>query len=207
MARNAEKAGFNPLTAIRNGGSAGFTTTVSHPALSSGAFIADAIGGIGRAISSYDPMAEATAKLETQIRQATLENLQADTAARLRASVGGVPVSTGGTVKPKPIPDLFVPYRDNSVEGAGRIIYLPNSDIPELDQMAVPPFGTVANDLARGGRAVGIGGPPVSTGPGGSSNPPRVLPPLAMPFDPFGDAVNWWNSKADADYARHKARF
>ena len=32
MARNAQKAGFNPLTAIRNGGSAGFTSTTSPSA-------------------------------------------------------------------------------------------------------------------------------------------------------------------------------
>lgn len=94
MVADAEAAGFNPLTAIRNGGSAGYTAT-SHPALSSGAFIADALGQVGSAIASYNPMDEATAKLEYEIKQATLANLQADTAARLKASVGGVPVSTG----------------------------------------------------------------------------------------------------------------
>ncbi|RWO96663.1 MAG: hypothetical protein EOQ98_21835 [Mesorhizobium sp.] len=94
MVRDAEAAGFNPLTAIRNGGSAGFTQT-SHPGLSSGAFIADAVGKIGNVIASHDPMAEQTAALEHQIRQETLRNLQADTSARLRASIGGVPVSAG----------------------------------------------------------------------------------------------------------------
>ncbi|TIM42886.1 MAG: hypothetical protein E5Y55_20940 [Mesorhizobium sp.] len=94
MVKKAESAGFNPLTAIRNGGSAGFVQT-SHPGLSSGAFIADAIGKVGSAIASHDPMAEKTAALEHQIRQETLRNLQADTAARRRASIGGVPVSAG----------------------------------------------------------------------------------------------------------------
>lgn len=96
MRQNAEAAGFNPLTALRAGGGAGFTTT-HHPALASGDFIAQAIGGIGNAIASIDPMRDATAKLEHQIKQATLANIQADTASRTRAtqSIGGAPVSTG----------------------------------------------------------------------------------------------------------------
>lgn len=99
MRQNAEAAGFNPLTALRAGGGAGFTTT-HHPALASGAFIGDAIAGMGNVIAAIDPMRDATAKLEHQIKQATLANLQADTAARKRASLGGVPVSTGArTVK------------------------------------------------------------------------------------------------------------
>ncbi|WP_318761689.1 hypothetical protein [Aminobacter niigataensis] len=97
MRKNAEAGGFNPLTALRAGGGAGFTTTHS-PALASGQFIAEAIGGIGNAIASIDPMRDQTAKLEHQIKQATLANIQADTATRLRASIGGVPVSTGARV-------------------------------------------------------------------------------------------------------------
>lgn len=80
MRQNAEAAGFNPLTALRAGGGAGFTTT-HHPALASGEFIAQAIGGVGNAIASIDPMRDQTAKLEHQIKQATLANIQADTAA------------------------------------------------------------------------------------------------------------------------------
>ena len=46
------KAGFNPLTALRNGSSAGFTTTVSHPGLSGlGDAIAQVGGQIGAAVS------------------------------------------------------------------------------------------------------------------------------------------------------------
>lgn len=110
LRQNAEAAGFNPLTALRAGGGAGFTTT-HHPALASGAFIADAISGIGNAIASIDPMADETAKLEHQIKQATLANIQSDTAwIKQRASLGGVPVSTGarnvavqsGLALPKP---------------------------------------------------------------------------------------------------------
>lgn len=92
---NAERAGFNPLTALRSGGAAGFTTT-HHPALSSSAFIGDALGQFGNALAQIDPMREATAKLEHEIKMATLANIQADTAwTKQRASLGGVPVSTG----------------------------------------------------------------------------------------------------------------
>lgn len=95
LRENAERGGFNPLTALRAGGGAGFTTT-HHPALSSGQFIAEAIGGLGNAIAQIDPMRDATAKLEHDIKQATLANIQADTAwTKQRASLGGVPVSTG----------------------------------------------------------------------------------------------------------------
>lgn len=94
MVKDAEAAGFNPLTALRNGGSAGYMQT-SHPALSSGAYIADAIGQFGSALASIDPMAEARAKLEDDLRKAQIANLNADTAARNRASIGGVPTSVG----------------------------------------------------------------------------------------------------------------
>lgn len=97
MVQDAEAAGFNPLTAIRNGGSAGFTATTT-PGLSSGEYLADALKGVGEIVSSYDPMAKATADLEFKIKQETLRNLQADTAQRLKASIGGVPASRGKTV-------------------------------------------------------------------------------------------------------------
>lgn len=147
MVKDAEAAGFNPLTAIRNGGSAGYTVT-SHPALSSGAFLADAIGGVGRAIASIDPMAQKTADLEFEIRQATLENLQADTAARKRASIGGVPVSTGG-MHARAVPDLYSPYRDNSAAGGGKIVWLPNPDLSDNEQIVMPALAT--NEPGGGG--------------------------------------------------------
>lgn len=96
LRRAAEKGGFNPLTALRAGGGAGFTTT-HHPALASGEFIADAMAGVGNIVASIDPMRDATAKLEHEIKVATLANIQADTAARLHATrnIGGAPSSSG----------------------------------------------------------------------------------------------------------------
>lgn len=100
MVRDAEKAGFNPLTAIRNGGSAGFTTsTTTSPGLSSAQTIGKALGAAGSFFANFDPMADQKKELEYQLVQAQLENLQADTAMRMKASMGGVPTYTAGAVK------------------------------------------------------------------------------------------------------------
>lgn len=78
MRDNAIKAGFNPLTVLRNGGSAGFGTQISHPALSSGfgAGIADALATGISAWAAYDPMAEKRADLEYEVAQEQLRSVQ-----------------------------------------------------------------------------------------------------------------------------------
>lgn len=75
MAKAAEKAGFNPLTALRNGGSAGFTTT-SHPGLSMMDRFGSAFQTIGNALMSYDARADERADLELRIQRAELDRLQ-----------------------------------------------------------------------------------------------------------------------------------
>ncbi|MGB3645281.1 MAG: hypothetical protein WBA15_12455 [Mesorhizobium sp.] len=99
MVRRAERAGLNPLTAIRNGGSAGFTHTTT-PGLSSGDTIAKVLGGIGKMITDYDPMADERKELEFKLQEAQLQSLQMDNALRRKASIGGVPVRTGRTNDP-----------------------------------------------------------------------------------------------------------
>lgn len=100
MVRDAEAAGFNPLTAIRNGGSAGFTTTTT-PGLSSSAMVGRALGQAGNFIANFDPMADQKKELEYQLVEAQLANLQANTEAQLRQSVrfGDVPTYTAGNQK------------------------------------------------------------------------------------------------------------
>lgn len=72
MAENAERAGFNPLTAIRNGGSAGFVTT-THPALSSwGSAFGEAAQILGNALMSWDPQADKRAALENRMLELQL---------------------------------------------------------------------------------------------------------------------------------------
>lgn len=106
MVRNAEAAGFNPLTALRNGGAAGFMTTTS-PGLSSGEVLANAAGEVGNFLSNFDPMADQKREAEYQLVQAQIANLNASTAdygRRTLASPGSfnVPQYGAGQVERRP---------------------------------------------------------------------------------------------------------
>lgn len=76
MVRSAQAAGFNPLTALRNGGSAGFATTNS---ISSRPFLAE----VGAAAADYiaNPHQQADAELARELDRARLENIRAQTKA------------------------------------------------------------------------------------------------------------------------------
>ena len=70
MARNARAAGFNPLTALRNGGAAGFTTTTS-PTVSQ---LPQALGALGGALGDayekkVDPLAQKQRQLDTALSE------------------------------------------------------------------------------------------------------------------------------------------
>lgn len=105
MVRDAEAAGFNPLTAIRNGGSAGFTTTTT-PGLSRSAIFGEALGGFANFLANFDPYADQKRELEFQLVQAQVANLAADTDLKRKASIGGVPSATGGSAKSGIVPAL-----------------------------------------------------------------------------------------------------
>lgn len=75
---NALKAGFNPLTALRSGGAAGFTQT-TQPALSTGEFLADAIGAGFSAAEKYDPHEKERGKLEIDLMKEELRRSKAET--------------------------------------------------------------------------------------------------------------------------------
>ena len=79
MAREAEKAGFNPLTALRNGGSAGFSSSVHHPGLSG---VGDALAGIGQSMGAaldkrFDPIEQKRNHVESALLDYQLAHLQA----------------------------------------------------------------------------------------------------------------------------------
>lgn len=80
MVRDAEAAGFNPLTALRNGGAAGYMQT-SHPALSTGEKIGGALSSVGNFLADFDPYADQKRELEFGMMQATIDNLNAQTGA------------------------------------------------------------------------------------------------------------------------------
>lgn len=94
MVKDAQAAGFNPLTVLRNGGSAGFSTQVHHPALSSGGW-ADALATGINAFASYDPMAEQREMLEYNIVQEQLKQLQRGNANAARRNSFNVPSFSG----------------------------------------------------------------------------------------------------------------
>lgn len=96
MARNAEKAGFNPLTAIRNGGSAGFTNTI-HPALSSAAGFGEAFATLGNALMSFDARADERAALEDRLMQAQISALNRSGEAASRSFAMDTPSAAGST--------------------------------------------------------------------------------------------------------------
>lgn len=81
---DAEKAGFNPLTALRATGGAGNTTT-THPALSSAEFLGNALGAVGEI---YDPMKLERERLEVGLMQAELD--------RMKGTAYGAPALGGG---------------------------------------------------------------------------------------------------------------
>lgn len=97
MARAAEKAGFNPLTAIRNGGSAGFTTT-HHPALSSQDRFGQAFQVLGNALMSFDARADERAALEDRLMQAQIDNLNRTQAAASTSFAMDTPSAAGASV-------------------------------------------------------------------------------------------------------------
>lgn len=79
MVNNASAAGFNPLTAIRNGGSAGFTTsTTTSPTTSALPGALQSIGGaLGDAMSSQlDPVAKKQRQLDTALVDYQLRQLK-----------------------------------------------------------------------------------------------------------------------------------
>lgn len=96
MARNAEKAGFNPLTAIRNGGSAGFVNTF-HPGLSMETRLGSAFQTMGNAIMAWDPRADERAALEQRIQEATLQRLNLTNEAASHSFAADPPIATAST--------------------------------------------------------------------------------------------------------------
>lgn len=112
LVKSAEDAGFNPLTAMRNGGSAGFSsqsspsTPLSRTAptrqaplrqvASGGSVAGSALGAIGDFISNFDPHLDQKRELETRLVEAQIKNLTSSTELN-KAKFGDVPTHTAGT--------------------------------------------------------------------------------------------------------------
>lgn len=152
MVADAEAAGFNPLTALRNGGAAGFSVT-SQPVLSSKhAAIGDAIGSIGNFISNFDPFEDKLREAQYGVMQMQLSNLQSNTMAAPRRMFD-VPAVTGRTREvsgPKLLPGPWLeppaatpdalPVWVPGVDRDGKSMWIPNPDGPDIEQLL---FGAV----------------------------------------------------------------
>lgn len=174
MVASAEAAGFNPLTALSNGGAAGFTTTTG-PTVSQ---LPEALGNLGGLLgnaleSKLDPIQAKKREIDTLMTDVQLKEARA-----LSSRPGSFyrPVEWSGTkvsnqfvprlgekshkqvantpeVFGPPSPEQFVkdnggmemmiPVRDRFTN---KIHWVPNPDLPDLDQMLVPSVAVVANE-------------------------------------------------------------
>lgn len=200
MARNATKAGFNPLTALRNGGAAGFTTTTS-PTVSQ---LPQALGALGGALGDayekkVDPLAQKQRQLDTALVDYQLRQLREGPKAMpgqlyAGAQSSGVKVSSyvppntkGGFIGP-PMPehlklDKPMPMYITAIDDNGKRHRVVNPDLPDLDQLAVPSVGIVRSE-----GAAAVSAAPSwwdswtyhepTLKPWGSHNVPRYKPPM-----------------------------
>lgn len=122
MAASAQAAGFNPLTALRNGGSAGFTSsTTSHPGLSSNADIGASLGQFGSALAGFfDPVARKQRQVESALLDYQLATIQSGK--KKPMMFGDVPSARGSRVVARPTPALgrkvYGPFKNAPGEGA-----------------------------------------------------------------------------------------
>lgn len=162
MVADAEAAGFNPLTVLRNGGSAGYMQT-AHPALSAGEVVGGALGHVGSFLADFDPMADDKRELEAELVRAQIANLNSSTAALDRRSLSSpgsfnVPQKAAGQVEGRPsghsgalsgdsvpVASWLAPPKVTSdalpvwvpgVDRDGRQMWIPNPDGPDVEQLA-----------------------------------------------------------------------
>lgn len=154
MVRDAEAAGFNPLTALRNGGAAGFSVT-SQPVLSSThAAIGEAIGGIGNFIANFDPFEDKMREVQYRTMEAQIANINADTAFKSRSMMFDPPavsgrraVAAGPSLAQSahtPVASWFEPPKGvdalpvwvPGVDRDGKKMWIPNPDGPDAEQLA-----------------------------------------------------------------------
>lgn len=97
MVADAEAAGFNPLTVLRAGGAAGYTTT-HHPALSSVNTVGAIAEAVGNFAMNYDANKASREQAEFDLVQAQIANIQTETAQR-KAAMLAVPKRIAGNAK------------------------------------------------------------------------------------------------------------
>lgn len=175
MVAEAEAAGINPLTAIRNGGSAGFTTTTA-PTVSAMPEILGNLGGVlGNALDKkLDPIEAKRREIDTILLDRQLGQLKmgpelpasfktprtytgVKNSQQLAPRVGPSATQKSASVPANfigpPSPQQFV--KDNKGLDLyvpvydrfnNKVHYFPNPDLPDADQMVVPSIGIVGSE-------------------------------------------------------------
>lgn len=205
MVRDAEAAGFNPLTAIRNGGFAGFSVTNSTtPAAPLSARIADGVSsGVQAFLQNYDPHADAAREQGSKLIEAQIANLNASTAeltqrhvttgkgtaALSRAAARGVTLdgyTYGGTGEGGAVEDMWVVFRNPD----GTHSRVPNPNLPDGEQLLIPPVAAIENATTR---------------PALSRSPDRGLMDRVRDYQ-LPNLGDWWRNSAQRDYERESRR-
>lgn len=175
MAASATAAGFNPLTALRNGGSAGFTTTTG-PTTSQ---LPEALGNLGGILGDalerkLDPIKAKKRELDTALVDAQLRQLKQgpqvvgsfkpareflgtkvsqQLVPRLGAvshkQTASVPAATRSWSDPPPVGGKEIPLWITGVDRDGTRKWIPNPDLPDLEQFPIPALA----EAQRGGEA------------------------------------------------------
>lgn len=186
MAESAERAGFNPLTAIRNGGSAGFTTT-HHPALSSAGGFGEAFATLGNALMSFDARADERAEMEQKLMQAQIDSLNRSGAAASRSFAMDTPAAQMSTVKTSaPLGSIGNPapaYNYVRDPDTGAVIRVPNMEfVGDIETLATLPAAAGMDKYRQS-----------QTAPGAQRNLPKITVPKPT-IDPrnFKGAVEEW---------------
>ncbi|MER8599679.1 hypothetical protein NKH09_17535 [Mesorhizobium sp. M1339] len=152
MVRSAEKAGFNPLTAIRNGGSAGFTSTTTP-----GNPLGGALSRVGDWLTGFNPFEDAERSQRARLLDAQIANLNAETGNLLHT----------------------VPSRHGPVASGAGVRNAPAS-LALRDPLVRPPPATALSAVSGAPIAAPTNGSLVSTARNSASAVLAQLPPLEM---------------------------
>jgi len=182
LVRDSEAAGFNPLTALRNGGSAGFsvsTTTSPSTPLSSPTLGGSVASGINAFLENFDPHKDDARDVGYGVIRAQLQNLQNDP--RRKIGFGDVPSTTGRrVVSSTPVlssRDKEVKFKGSVPEGVQRM------ELPETDNLVTTTPGSAVPSLN-----------PLSSQPPELERPKRLNPYPSY----LGLEINPWTSSAEA---------
>lgn len=164
MAQNATAAGFNPLTAIRNGGSAGFTTTSSPTA----SLLPQVLGNLGGALGdAFDRKSDAiaaarrpdTSLVDQQLRKAASGGTGRGPKLYGGGTYSGVKVTTNGV--PTPAARHSVPQvAPRASSGPPKAAYFATPDLAKFAKPdPVKPIPLWIPGIDRDGKVIHIANP------------------------------------------------